>query len=118
MAKQELLASIQDRYRESSRKDKTRILDEFIAVTPHQRRRRSYRAAGGPAGNGGGIEETGRPGDRYPGRSAAPLPIVTTPASGRIEPFMFRFPSGRTRPLPAAKAPTPADAPRGYQNIR
>ena len=37
MAKQELLASIRDRYRESSRKDKSKILDEFIAVTGHHR---------------------------------------------------------------------------------
>ena len=38
MAKHELLASIRDRYRESSRKDKTKILDEFIAVTGHHRK--------------------------------------------------------------------------------
>ena len=35
MAKQELLATIRDRYRASSKKDKGRILDEFIAVTGH-----------------------------------------------------------------------------------
>ena len=35
MAKKELLATVRDRHRESSRKDKTRILDEFIAVTGH-----------------------------------------------------------------------------------
>ena len=33
MAKQELLASIPDRYRESSRKDKTSTLDEFITAS-------------------------------------------------------------------------------------
>ena len=38
MAKQELLALIRDRYRESSRKDKSKILDEFIAVTGHHRK--------------------------------------------------------------------------------
>ena len=32
MAKQELLASVRDRYRISSGKDKSRILDEFIAT--------------------------------------------------------------------------------------
>ena len=32
VAKQELLATIRDRYRESSKKDKGRILDDFIAV--------------------------------------------------------------------------------------
>ena len=38
MAKPELLASIQDRYHGSSKKDKSRILDEFIAVTGHHRK--------------------------------------------------------------------------------
>ena len=38
MAKRELLASIQDRYQGSSKKDKSRILDEFIAVTGHHRK--------------------------------------------------------------------------------
>ena len=35
MAKRELLATIRDRYRSSSKKDKSRILDEFIGVTGH-----------------------------------------------------------------------------------
>ena len=38
MAKRELLATIRDRYRESSRKDKSKILNEFIAVTGHHRK--------------------------------------------------------------------------------
>ena len=38
MAKQELLATIRDHYRCSSKKDKTRILDEFIAITGHHRK--------------------------------------------------------------------------------
>ena len=38
VAKQELLATIRDRHRESSKKDKGRILDEFIAVTGHHRK--------------------------------------------------------------------------------
>ncbi len=38
MAKQELLATVRDRYRASSKKDKSRILDEFIAVTGHHRK--------------------------------------------------------------------------------
>ena len=38
MAKRKLLASIQDRYQGSSKKDKGRILDEFIAVTGHHRK--------------------------------------------------------------------------------
>ena len=37
MAKQELLETIRDRYQASSRKDQSRILDEFIAITsPHR----------------------------------------------------------------------------------
>ena len=39
MVKQELLAAIRDRYRASSKKDNTQILDEFIAVTGHHRKR-------------------------------------------------------------------------------
>ena len=49
MAKQELLATIRDRYRASSRKDKSRILDEFIAVTGHHRKH-GIRLLGRPVG--------------------------------------------------------------------
>ena len=38
MAKQELLATIRDRYRASSKREKSRILDEFIAITGHHRK--------------------------------------------------------------------------------
>ena len=38
MAKRELLATLTDRYRNSSKRDKSRILDEFIAVTGHHRK--------------------------------------------------------------------------------
>ncbi len=38
MAKQDLLATIRGRYRELSRKEKSKILDEFIAVTGHHRK--------------------------------------------------------------------------------
>ena len=38
VAKRELLATLRDRYRSSSKKDKSRILDEFIAVTGHHRK--------------------------------------------------------------------------------
>ena len=38
MARQELVATIRDRYRQSSKKDKGRILDEFTAVTGHHRK--------------------------------------------------------------------------------
>ena len=49
MVKQELLATIRDRYRASSRKDKSRILDEFIAVTGHHRKH-GIRLLGRPIG--------------------------------------------------------------------
>ena len=35
MPKQELLVTLRERYRSSSKKDKSRILDEFIAITGH-----------------------------------------------------------------------------------
>ena len=35
MAKQELVATIRDRYQQASKKDKGRILDEFTAITGH-----------------------------------------------------------------------------------
>ena len=38
MARRELLVALGDRYRSSSKKDKSRILDEFIAVTGHHRK--------------------------------------------------------------------------------
>ena len=38
MAKRELLVTLRDRYRSPSKKDKSRILDEFIAVTGHHRK--------------------------------------------------------------------------------
>ncbi len=53
MAKQELLASIRDRYRESSRKDKSKILDEFIAVTGHHRKHGIRLLAQSADGRGG-----------------------------------------------------------------
>ncbi|MCY4416355.1 MAG: hypothetical protein OXE87_08620 [Chloroflexi bacterium] len=53
MAKQELLASIRDRCRESSRKDKSKILDEFIAVTGHHRKHCIRLLARSSEGSGG-----------------------------------------------------------------
>ena len=38
MAKREMLASIQERYQGSSKRDKGRIIDEFIAVTGNHRK--------------------------------------------------------------------------------
>ena len=52
MAKRELLASIQDRYQGSSKRDKGRILDEFIAVTGHHPKH-GIRLLGQPGDSGG-----------------------------------------------------------------
>ena len=49
MAKQELLETIRDRYQAASRKEKSRIFDEFIAVTGHHRKH-SIRLLGRPVG--------------------------------------------------------------------
>ena len=49
MAKPELLATLRDRYRSSSKKDKSRILYEFIAVTGHHRKH-VIRLLGRPVG--------------------------------------------------------------------
>ena len=38
MAKQELVTTIRDRYQQASKKDKGRILDEFIAIPGHHRK--------------------------------------------------------------------------------
>ena len=38
MAKQELVATIRDRYQQASKKDKGRILDEFTAITGYHRK--------------------------------------------------------------------------------
>ena len=38
MAEQQLVATIRDRYRQSSKKDKGRILDEFTAITGDHRK--------------------------------------------------------------------------------
>ena len=38
MAKQELVATIRNRYQQTSKKDKGRILDEFTAITGHYRK--------------------------------------------------------------------------------
>ena len=51
MAKQELLMLIRDRYRDSSKNEKSRITDEFIVVTGHHCKR-STRLQGQP-GDGG-----------------------------------------------------------------
>ena len=52
MAKQELVATIRDRYQQASKKDKGRILDEFTAITGHHRKH-GIRLLSGTADNKG-----------------------------------------------------------------
>ena len=58
MAKQELLATIRDRYRASSKREKSRILGEFIAVTGHHRKHGSG-CWGSPATIGSSVTAAG-----------------------------------------------------------
>ena len=57
MAKQELLETIRDRYQAASRQEKSRIFDEFIAVTGHHRKH-GIRLLGRPVG---GEDQGSRP---------------------------------------------------------
>ena len=52
MAKQELVATIRDRYQQACKKDKGRILDEFTAITGHHRKH-GIRLLSGTADNQG-----------------------------------------------------------------
>ena len=81
MAKRELLASIQDRYRGSSRKDKTRILDEFIAVTGHHRKH-GIRLLGQTGDSGGRLP--GVKGRRIYDEAVREAVILVWEASDRI----------------------------------
>ena len=49
MAKQELVATIRNRYQQSLKKEKGRILDEFTAITGHHRKH-GIRLLNQPAG--------------------------------------------------------------------
>ena len=81
MAKQELLASIQDRYRGSSKKHKGRILDEFIAVTGHHRKH-GIRLLGQTGDSGGQLP--GVKGRRIYDEAVREAVILVWEASDRI----------------------------------
>ena len=81
MAKRELLTSIRDRCRESSRKDKSRILDEFIAVTGHHRKHGIRLLAQSAAGSDGTDAVKGR---RIYGEAVREVAILIWEASDRI----------------------------------
>ena len=79
MAKQELVATIRDRYQQASKKDKGRILDEFIAITGHHRKH-GIRLLSGTA-NSNGKQAVGR---RIYGEAVREAVIVVWEASDRI----------------------------------
>ena len=82
MAKQELLATIRDRYRASSKKDKSRILDEFIAVTGHHRKH-GIRLLG-QSGDDGEQQPAAKKGRRIYDESVRQAVIVVWEAADRI----------------------------------
>ena len=81
MAKRELLTSIQDRYRGSSRKDNGLILDEFIAVTGHHRKHgiRLLGQSGASGDQGSGVK-----GRRIYDEAVREAVILVCEASDRI----------------------------------
>ena len=82
MAKQELLATIRDRYRASSKKDKGRILDEFIAVTGHYRKHRIRLL--GQSGDDGEQQPAAKKGRRFYDEAVRQAVIVVWEAADRI----------------------------------
>ena len=81
MAKRELLASIQHRYQGSSKRDKGRILDEFIAVTGHHRKH-GIRLLGQTGDSGGQLP--GVKGRRIYDEAVREAVILVWEASDRI----------------------------------
>ena len=82
MAKQELLATIRDRYRASSKREKSRILDEFIAVTGHHRKH-GIRLLG-QSGDDGEQQPAVKKGRRIYDESVRQALIVVWEAADRI----------------------------------
>ena len=82
MAKQELLATIRDRYRASFKREKSRILDEFIAVTGHHRKH-SIRLLG-QSGDDGEQQPAVKKGRRIYEEAVREALIVVWEAADRI----------------------------------
>ena len=82
MAKPELLATIRDRYRASSKREKSRILDEFIAVTGHHRKH-GIRLLG-QSGDDGEQQPAAKKGRRIYDESVRQAVIVVWEAADRI----------------------------------
>ena len=82
MAKQELLATIRDRYRASSKREKSRILDEFIAVTGHHRKHGIRRL--GESGDDGEQQPAVKKGRRIYDEAVRQAVIVVWEAADRI----------------------------------
>ena len=81
MAKQELLVTLRDRYRISSKNEKTRILNEFIAITGHHRKH-GIRLLG-QLDEGGEVPRQGR-GERIYDAAVREAVIVIWEAADRI----------------------------------
>ena len=79
MAKQELVATVRDRYQQASKKEKGRILDEFTAITGHHRKH-GIRLLSGTADNKGKQAE----GRRIYDDAVREAVIVVWEASDRI----------------------------------
>ena len=121
MAKQELLATIIDRYRKSSKKDKSRILDEFISVTGHHRKHGIRLLAHSDDGKD---KPTAVRGQRIYDEAVREAMIVVWEASCRPHPYPpanRRFPntSPQTgqRASPAASCPSVSGSTRPPQTI-
>ena len=82
MAKQELLATIQDRCRASSKREKSRILDEFIAVTGYHRKHGIRRL--GQSGDDGERQPAVKKGRRIYDEAVREALVVVWEAADRI----------------------------------
>ena len=77
MAKQQLVATIRDRYQQASKKDNGRILDEFTAITGHHRKHgiRLLSGTSSTDGKRGSSASTTRPHARRSSLSGRPLTV-------------------------------------------
>ena len=82
MAKQELLATIRGRYRASSKRVKSRILDEFIAVSGHHRKHGIRQL--GQSGDDGAQQPAAKKGRRIYDEAVREALIVVWESADRI----------------------------------
>ena len=122
MAKQELLATIRDRYRASSKREKSRILDEFIVVTGHHRKH-GIRLLG-QSGDDGEQQPAVKKGRRIYDEAVRQALIVVWEAADRIcgkrlkaaLPHLVESPGGiNGAPRPPGSGPSGASTTAGGQ---